>query len=204
MDWISQTLHGLVALVETLGYPGLFVMTLIDATIIPIPIEATLLPAGYLIHQGQMEFIPALIVSVAGTVAGSILNYWLASHIGRAVLLRYGRYIGLRQDKIAWVERFFAAHGPISVFTGRLIPGLRHTIALPAGLARMPMRLFVIYSTLGGIVTASVLLGCGYLIGASQEAAAQYLPWIKLGLALVAAAGVTAYVLRYRRRKRAL
>ncbi len=199
---VTDFLHWWVGVVDQLGYLGVLIMTFIDATIIPMPIEATLIPVGYLVDQGRMSFIPALIVSVIGTVGGSYANYWLAQHFGRRLLLRYGRYVLLNDERMRKMETFFAAHGAISVFTGRLVPGLRHYIALPAGLARMKMRTFLIYSALGSVVTSSMLIGVGYMIGASKEMVAQYMPWIKVGAVILVIPVVVAYVIVHRYQQR--
>lgn len=201
---MEQALSWLVHFTDQMGYLGLLIMTFIDATIIPMPIELTLIPVGYLIHQGNMHFIPALIVSVIGTALGSCFNYWLAARFGRSLFLRYGRYVMMPPEKLIKLELFFAEHGAISVFIGRLMPGLRHYIALPAGLARMSMRIFCIYSVLGGLVTATLLMLIGYVIGASMEAMHAYMPYIKLGFVALVGCVVVVYVLRYRWKKKHL
>lgn len=202
-QWITDLLQWWVQVVDQLGYLGVLIMTFIDATIIPLPIEATLIPVGYLIDQGRMSFIPALTVSVIGTIGGSYANYWLAQTFGRSLLLRYGRYVLLDEARLIKLERFFASHGAISVFTGRLVPGLRHYIALPAGLARMPLKKFLFYSGLGSVVTSIFLIGVGYFIGASKEMVAAYMPWIKIGAVAMVIPVIAIYVWVHRYRQRA-
>lgn len=203
MDWIHEGIDWLVEFTGQLGVIGLFVMTFVEATILPVPTEATLIPAGYLIQEGDMNFFVTLLVSTLGTLAGASFNYWLAGRYGRAIFVRYGRYVLMDEKKLAWIERFFAEHGAISTFTGRILPGLRHYISLPAGLARMDKREFALYTTLGGACCCALLLFLGYLIGVNEALAKQYLPLIKLAVLAALLLGIGIYVWRRRQRRTA-
>lgn len=207
MDHFIASLHQfvtwLVDVVHHLGYVGIFIMTFVESTFVPIPAEVTMIPAGYLVHQGKMQFLPALVASVFGTVGGSYFNYWIAKKYGRDLFIRYGKYLMMTPAKLTKLENFFHEHGAISTFTGRLIPGLRHYISFPAGLAQMKLSKFVIYTALGGGIWMSVLLGLGYYIGENEELVMAYLPMAKLGvIALVVLVG-GFYVLRARKRAKA-
>ena len=207
MDSLITNLHQfvtwLVEVVNHLGYVGIFIMTFVESTFVPIPAEVTMIPAGYLVHQGEMKFLPALLASICGTVGGSYLNYWIAKKYGRDLFIRYGKYLMMTPAKLTKLENFFYEHGAVSTFTGRLIPGLRHYISFPAGLARMNLNKFVLYTGLGGGIWMSVLLGLGYYIGENEDLVMAYLPMAKIGvIALVAVVG-TFYVWRARRRAKA-
>lgn len=200
-SWIDHLIAWLVMVVEQLGVLGIFIMTFLESTFMPIPSEITMLPAGYLIQQGKLPLLPVFMASVAGTIGGAYFNYWLAKHYGRSLFLRYGKYFLMTPEKLAKLERFFEKHGAVSTFTGRLIPGIRHYISFPAGLANMRTRPFLIYTALGGALWMSVLIALGYYIGANEELAAQYLPMIKLGiLSFIACIGIV-YSLHHRRKK---
>jgi membrane protein DedA with SNARE-associated domain len=204
VEWIHQFMQWLVHVTDTLGYFGIFIMTFIDATIVPLPVEATMIPAGYLVHQGRMEFMGVLFVSVLGTCSGAYLNYWLAKKYGRGIFIRYGKFLGVTDAKLAKLEKFFAEHGAMSTFTGRLFPGLRHYISVPAGLALMDLKKFFIYSGLGSLVLMTLLLSVGYYIGANEGEVRNLLPWIKVGLVAFIVLLVGVYVLRdWRKRKAA-
>jgi membrane protein DedA with SNARE-associated domain len=178
-------------------------MTFVESTFVPIPAEMTMIPAGYLVHQGRMDFTLTLIASILGTVGGSYFNYWIAKRYGRDLFIRYGKYLMMTPAKLVKLENFFYEHGAISTFTGRLIPGLRHYISFPAGLAQMKLSKFVIYTALGGAIWMSCLLGLGYFIGDNKELAVQLLPRIKIAvIALVIIVGAF-YVIRARRRAKA-
>lgn len=194
----------IVDLVHEFGYFGLFVMTFLESTFTPIPSEVTLIPAGYLIHQGKMQLLPVLLACSGGTMAGSWFTYWLAQSVGKRVLIKYGKYLLFPEEKILWVESYFVKHGKISVFTGRLVPGIRHIISFPAGLAAMPLRTFFLFTFLGSTLWMLFLLGMGYYIGENQELIKQYIMLIKGGilLAVVAFAGLLYW--KHRRKEKLL
>ncbi len=195
-SWIEQLIHWLVSVVDQLGVLGIFVMTFLESTFAPIPSEITMIPAGYLIHQGKMSLIGVFIASVLGTVGGAYFNYWIAKRFGRGLFLRYGKYFFMTPAKLAKIERFFDKHGAISTFTGRLVPGLRHFISFPAGLAQMDLRKFFIYTSLGGALWMSVLIALGYYIGQNQALAMEYIPKVKLGIFIFIAVLFVVYIAR--------
>lgn len=202
MDWIHSALEWLVHFVEELGYWGIFFMTFIESTFVPIPAEATMLPAGYLVHQGKLNFWLVLLASIVGTVGGAYFNYWLAKRYGRDLFIRYGKYFMITPAKMEKLERFFDKHGAVSTFTGRLLPGLRHYISFPAGLAQMRVVPFLTYTALGGSIWMLVLLIVGYKIGENQDLAKVYMPWIKGGMLAALTIGISAYVFIRKRKLR--
>lgn len=206
MDWLHTFLEWLVHFVEEMGYFGIFFMTFIESTFVPIPAEATMLPAGYLVHQGKLNFWLVLLSSVVGTVGGAYFNYWLAKKYGRGLFDRYGKYLMMTPAKMKKLENFFEKHGAISTFTGRLLPGLRHYISFPAGLAQMRIAPFVSYTALGGGIWMFILLVVGYKIGENQELAKIYMPWIKAGTlgALVFGLGLYLWIRHRKHKKQAM
>ena len=187
--------------VEEAGYIGIFLMTLIESTFIPIPSEVTMVPAGYLVQQGKLNGPLVLLSSVLGSVGGAYVNYWLAKHYGRLLFTKYGKLFMLTPQKLEKIEKYFVDHGAISVFTGRLLPGIKHYISFPAGLAQMPLKPFIIYCTLSGIIWMSILLSLGYAIGENEEMLKPYLLKVKEGLALFAVVLIAGYLLRRQLRK---
>ncbi len=201
-EWFEQLVHWLVALVEQLGVLGIFIMTFLESTFMPIPSEMTMIPAGYLVQQGKMDMLSVFVASVLGTVGGAVFNYVLALYLGRRVFLRYGKYFFMTPAKLSKIEGFFARHGAVSTFTGRLIPGVRHYISFPAGLAKMNLKTFTLYTALGGAVWMAVLMTLGYHIGANKELMVKYLPMMKLGIFVVVGLIIGLYMWRQRRKSR--
>lgn len=204
MEWIRELIEWLVSFVHHLGYAGIFLMTFVESTFVPVPAEVTMIPAGYLVQQGKMQFIPVLLASIFGTVGGAYFNYWLAKRYGRDLFIRYGKYLMVTDAKLAKLENFFAKHGAISTFIGRLIPGVRHYISFPAGLANMNVRSFLIYTASGGAIWMTVLVSLGYFIGENQDLATKYLPLTKLVILCLLGIAMVIYVRAHRRRERNL
>jgi membrane protein DedA with SNARE-associated domain len=191
VDWIVQT-------VDAWGYFGIFAAMFLESSFFPFPSEVIMIPAGYLAFQGKMNLYVAIFMGIAGSLTGALFNYWLAVRFGRRFLLRYGKYFFLDEKGLAKLERFFAEHGEISTFNGRLIPGIRQYISLPAGLARMPLGRFALYTALGAGIWVTVLALLGYFLGAHEDQVRAMLHNATL-VALVVVAGLSLfYWLRHR------
>lgn len=200
MPEMSGFLQWIVDFVKELGYLGIFIMTFVESTFVPIPAEVTMVPAGYLVYQGEMDFSLVMISAISGAIGGSLFNYWIAYHYGRMLFIKYGRYFFMNEKKLEKIETFFLEHGAFSTFTGRLLPGVRHYISFPAGLARMNLRLFIIFTGIGSAIWLAILLGLGYFIGHEQSMIKAYLPKIVIGLVLTMACAVYVYLRRRRSR----
>lgn len=187
-----------VELVETLGYFGIFIMTFIESTFVPIPAEVTLIPAGYLVQKGDMSFSLVLLTSVLGTLGGALFNYYIAYHFGRRLFVSYGKYFLMNEEKLIQIEVFFKNHGAISTFTGRLLPGIKHFISFPAGLAKMDPKLFALYTAAGGFIWCLVLITLGYAIGGNETLITKYLKQINIVIVLSIGALIAYYIWRKR------
>jgi len=191
IDWIVQT-------VNHWGYFGIFAAMFLESSFFPFPSEVIMIPAGYLAFKGEMNLFAAVAVGIGGSLVGALFNYWLAYHFGRPFLLRYGRYFFLKEENLEKLERFFRRHGEISTFNGRLIPGVRQYISMPAGLSGMHLGRFALYTTLGAGIWVTVLALLGYFLGAHQDQVARYLHNATL-IALIAVAALSLfYWLRHR------
>ena len=186
----------IVDLVHSFGYLGIFIMTFIESTFVPIPAEVTLIPAGFLVHKNEMNFYLVWIISVLGTVGGSLFNYYLALYVGRRILTRYGKYFFINDVKLQKMDSFFEKHGPLSIFIGRLLPGIKHFISFPAGLARMDLRIFCIYSAIGGALWCFILIMLGYMIGQNEELIIKYLKQINFIIIISVSVLIALYIWR--------
>ncbi len=199
---LETSLDLIVTFVKEFGYTGIFFMTFLESSFLPIPSEITMIPAGYLISKGEMNAALTLLCSTAGTVCGACFNYWIAERFGLRFIARFGHYFGISAARLKKIEDYFHEHGPISIFTGRLIPGLRHFISLPAGIARMHLRRFIFYTATGGGIWMATLLVLGFVIGENEALLKKYLLLIKVSILLIIAAIISAYVWQHRIRKR--
>ena len=152
-----------------IGYPGIVVLMAIESSIIPLPSELVMPPAGYLAAKGELSLPLVIACGALGSVLGALANYGLAAWLGRAFVHRLGRYLLVSEKSLERSERFFASHGEISTFVARMLPVIRHLISLPAGLARMPMPRFVSFTALGAGIWCTVLTLIGWTIGRKEN-----------------------------------
>ncbi|MFT7879909.1 MAG: DedA family protein [Sulfurimonas sp.] len=198
---IAQTI---VSYIGDLGYAGIFLLMFLESTFFPFPSEIVMIPAGYLAYQGEMNLYGVVLAGIFGSVAGALFNYYLAIRVGRAFILRYGRYFFIKEKTMDKLEQFFQTHGELSTFNGRLVPGIRQLISLPAGLARMHVGKFALYTGLGAGIWVIVLVALGYLLGSQEELISEYLRSATL-IALLSVVLITLfYIVRHKRRQKIL
>jgi membrane protein DedA with SNARE-associated domain len=157
-DWLAQ-------LYAQLGYPQIVLLMVLESSLFPVPSELVMIPAGYLARQGQFDPVLAVACGGLGSVLGAGLNYALGRFLGRAFLLRYGRYLLINQDKYHEAEGLFLRNAMLATFFGRFLPVIRHLISLPAGVFGMRLAPFVLLTGLGSILWCSVLTALGYYLG---------------------------------------
>ena len=169
MHQLHQFILWVVDLVGHWGYGGIFLLMCLESTVVPIPSELVMPPAGYLAFQGHMNIWLATLMGTLGSAAGASINYGVAIWLGRPLILKYGKFFLCPPHKFEKVERFFLRHGEIGTFTGRLILGIRHFISLPAGLARMRMSHFLGFTIAGSAIWCGLLAALGYWIGQASQ-----------------------------------
>jgi len=193
VQWLLDT-------IGAMGYPGIFLLMAMESSIIPVPSELVMPPAGYLAYQGKMNMAVAILCGTFGSLAGAYANYFASHYLGRPLILKYGKYVLIPPDKFERVEGFFLRHGEISTFIGRLLPVVRHLISIPAGLSGMNHVRFSLYTLAGAGIWCSILTGIGYVIGENRQLIMQYshkaLAWVVLFSGALAA----AYIWWHRRK----
>ncbi|QSZ41007.1 DedA family protein [Sulfurimonas aquatica] len=179
---IKELAQILVDLIFDWGYLGIFLLMAVESSFIPFPSEIVLIPAGYLASKGDMNIVMIMISALGGSLIGAFINYYLALTLGRKLLTKYGKYFFIKEEALVKMESYFKKHGHISTFTGRLIPGIRQLISIPAGLARMNLAQFTLFTSLGAGIWALILVLLGYIIGENQELIDIYLKQITMGV----------------------
>ena len=196
--------HALVYIVHSMGYAGIFFMAAIESTFIPIGIEFTLVPAGYLVYQGHLLFPLVFLSSVTGSILGSIINYYIAIKWGRTFLLRHQKLFMMNEAKLAKMESFFARHGAFAVLIGRLMYGVRHYISFPAGLARMDFKKFCLFTAMGDALCVSFYIGLGYAVGGNETEIHQAMPLIKIGILFLVVSAIFFYTRKQKSKRQSL
>lgn len=182
---IKELAQDLVDLIFDWGYLGIFLLMAVESSFVPFPSEIVLVPAGYLASQGQMSVSLIMASGLGGSMLGAFVNYYLALSLGRRFLEKYGKYFFIKESALDTMDDYFDKHGHISTFTGRLIPGIRQLISIPAGMARMNLAVFSFYTALGAGIWAFILVMLGYFIGDNQELLSEYLHQILIVVLLL-------------------
>jgi membrane protein DedA with SNARE-associated domain len=158
VQWLLDTL-------ARLGYPGIVALMAMESSVIPLPSELVMPPAGYLAAKGQLDPWLVLLAGTVGSVVGALANYWAAVWVGEPLLRRYGKYVLVSERSLDRSEAFFRRHGEIGTLIGRVIPVVRHLISIPAGISRMRIGRFVLFTALGAGAWCAVLTWIGWVIG---------------------------------------
>jgi len=182
---LKELAHILVDTIFDWGYVGIFLLMAVESSFFPFPSEIVLIPAGYLASQGEMSIALIISSALAGSMVGAFINYYLALTLGRKILEKYGKYFFISEATLDKMDNFFEKHGAISTFIGRLIPGIRQLISVPAGLSRMNLAVFSTYTALGAGIWAFVLTMLGYFIGENQELIDIYLKQITMAILFI-------------------
>ena len=205
MNWITT-------LLGNLNYSTIFFLMLLESTVVPVPSELVVAPAAYHAAGGHLNAILVVIFATLGADVGASINYLVAFYVGRPVIYRFanskwGKMCLLNQEKVEKSERYFDNHGVVATLTGRLIPGIRHLISLPAGLARMNYWKFLLYTTIGAGVWHTILAAMGWYLHAvvpEEELEAtieRYNHYIVLAIVAIVVLAIAYFVIRKKTKK---
>jgi membrane protein DedA with SNARE-associated domain len=190
-DWI-------LLLISSAGYLGIFLAMLIEGILTPIPSELIMPFAGYLAYTGQLNIVLVILVGSLGAACGSTVAYFLGRRLGRPFLDRFGRYFGLGPDSLCRADAWFGKWGSYGILIGHALPGIRSVISFPAGISRMDVRRFVLFTFIGATIWNSVLVTAGYLLGQYWIRFAESLDGWDIVILGVAGAAVLGYILYHR------
>lgn len=190
----------IISFLSDQGYIALFILMALENMNIPIPSEIILGFAGFLVSQHIFSFWPTVIIGTAAGLAGSIASYYIGARSGRAILLKYSKKGGMTYRKLEAANSWFARYGGIAVLTGRLLPGVRTFISLPAGIARYPLSHFIFMTIIGTIPWTIFLVYAGLLLGENWTLLFDYK--IEIGIACVILSAILGAALYYGSKKR--
>jgi membrane protein DedA with SNARE-associated domain len=191
---IIEILSGfIVAVISALGYGGVVLLMAVESACIPLPSEIIMPFAGYLVYAGRFNLWAVGLAGAVGCVLGSLVAYWVGSRGGRPLIEKYGKYVLVSKHDLDLADRWFARYGEVIVFASRLLPVVRTFIAFPAGIARMNLTRFVIYTFLGSLPWCIGLAYVGQILGEQWDKSETLKTWFHrfdflIGIAIVLAA----------------
>jgi membrane protein DedA with SNARE-associated domain len=201
-DLLKTIVVFVTATISALGYPGVVLLMAIESAAIPLPSEVIMPFSGYLVHLGRFSLHGAALAGAVGCVIGSWAAYAVAAWGGRAFVHRYGRYVLISPRDLDLAERLFARYGSPIIFFSRLMPVVRTFISLPAGLARMPLLRFTVYTFLGSYPFCWALALIGRKLGEHWHSLESYFRKFDLFIAALLIAGLFWWVRRHLRMER--
>ena len=200
------------SLLDNLNYGTILLLMLLESTVIPVPSELVVAPAAYNAASGDINVFLVVLFATIGAAIGATINYVVALYVGRPVIYKFanskwGKMCLLNQEKVEKSEKYFDKHGVAATLTGRLIPGIRHLISIPAGLARMNYWKFLLYTTLGAGVWHSILAALGWYLASVvpknelEPTIEKYNTYIVLGIVGIVVLVIAFFVIRHYRKK---
>ena len=187
----------IITTISTLGYGGIVLLMAIESACIPLPSEIILPFSGYLVFRGQLVLWLVAVAGAVGCVLGSLLAYWVGAWGGRPLVEKYGRYILVSRRDLDLADHWFARRGDIVILIGRLLPLVRTFIAFPAGVARMPLVKFVLYTFVGSLIWCWALAWVGLRLGRRWDTLGPWFHRFDALIAVVILLGAAWYVWRH-------
>ena len=205
MNWIST-------LLGNLNYPTIFLLMLLESTVVPVPSELVVSPAAYHAAGGHLDVFLVILFATLGADVGASVNYVAGYFLGRPIIYKFansriGHLCLLNQEKVEKSEKYFYDHGVAATLTGRLIPGIRHLISIPAGLSKMPYWKFLLYTTIGAGVWHSILAALGWYLHSFvpedqlNDQLMVYGDYIKWGIIALVVLAIVYFVIKKRMRR---
>jgi membrane protein DedA with SNARE-associated domain len=184
------------------SYVGVFLLMTLESMVAPVPSELVMPFAGFLIFTGHFDPIWVMVASSLGSVVGSLISYGMGM-LGEPVVLRYGRYLLLNPHHLEWTKKFFARHGGKTIFLARFIPVVRHLISIPAGLARMPLGHFLLYTLAGATLWNGFLTYLGVRLKENWGLVQRYTHILDFVVLAAILAGIAYFVWKVKEARKA-
>lgn len=190
-------IHYFTLLISQTGYLGVGILMALESMIAPVPSEAVMPFAGFLWFEKTFSFWGILLASTMGSMIGSLISYYLGAYGGRTAIKKFGRYLLLSEHHLLATENFFKKYGDKTIFVSRFIPVIRHLISIPAGIGRMPIGKFILYTAAGAALWNSFLAYLGYYLGSNWSKIREYSEIIDLVIIIGIIAAVGYFFYRY-------
>jgi membrane protein DedA with SNARE-associated domain len=205
MEFIQQVIDWYM---QNTSYLTVFLLMMIESTVLPMPSELVIPPAAYLAARGDLNIFLVVLSGTTGALVGSLINYVVAYTLGRKIIYalagtKWARVIFITPEKVQKAETFFIKNGKSSTLIGRLVPGVRHLISIPAGLAKMPLKVFMLWTFIGAGIWNIILSMLGYFFYSQQDLLKKYYEELKWGVLIIGVIFAIYLVVKTVRKKRA-
>ena len=204
IEILNPLVQFITSIIAALGYGGIFLLMIFESALIPIPSEIIMPFSGFLVAASKFGSVGVILAGSLGNLVGSIVTYFLGIKLGRAFLLRYGKYFFFRPRHLVFTEEIFHKYGEKIVFVGRLLPVVRTYISLPAGVGRTDFFKFVIYTLAGSLIWNTMLTYAGIQLGRNWKHIDKYSAYLDIIAVIAAMAFIIWIVYRNKMRIRAI
>lgn len=204
IEILRPIVESITSIISTMSYPGIFFLMILESALIPIPSEIIMPFSGFLASTGKLSSVGVVLSGTFGNLVGSILTYYLGINVGRAFLIKYGRYAFFKKEHLELTENLFKRYGDKVSFVGRLLPGIRTYVSLPAGIGKTKFTKFVIYTFLGSIIWNSMLTYVGMKLGSNWKNIDKYSIYLDLAAVIAIAVFLIWFVYNSRRKSKAI
>lgn len=192
------------AFIDKIGYAGIFILMTMESMVFPVPSEAVMPFAGFLIAEGKLSFAGVILVSTLASITGSLISYFMGAWGGRPFIDRFGKYLLLDRRDLEFTESFFRKHGTVTIFVSRFIPVVRHLISIPAGTGKMRLIPFVIYTALGAALWNAILTVIGFYLRQNWSEVMQYSHAIDIVVVICLVGVVGFFIYKHWDRKKSI
>ncbi len=187
---------------ESTGYITVFVTMVMESMVLPVPSEAVMPFAGFLVAEGKFALPLVILISTLGSITGSLISYAIGYYVEEGLIHKYGGYLLLDKEELDATHRFFRKYGDITIFISRFIPVIRHLISIPAGFAEMNIYKFVLFTAIGAAMWNSFLCISGFYLRSNWETVMKYSKFVDVLVLLVLIGLLTYYIYRHVKKHR--
>lgn len=200
---LFERLSGIfTSVIASTGYLGIFILMVLESMVAPVPSELVMPFAGFLVADGKLNLWMVIIVSSLASITGSLISYFVAYFGEKELIHKFGRFVFLDKEELGWTQRWFEKRGGITILISRFIPVIRHLISIPAGLARMDLKRFILFTAVGATAWNSFLLWVGMQLRERWLLVEKYSKPLDVVVIILAVAAVAYYAYRHWKRHR--
>lgn len=193
VEILGNLTNFIIQTISNSGYVGIFLLMIAESALIPIPSEVIMPFSGYLVSTGKFNVIFVIIAGSIGNLVGALIAYYVGVYLGRGFVLKYGKFVLLKKSHLELAESYFKKYGDRSTFISRLLPAIRTYVSLPAGVAKMNLKKFTVFTLMGSIIWNTALTYIGIELGEEWDSIRKYSNYVDAIVVIVVIIAIIAY-----------